>query len=165
MAKKDGAQAPEKSRRANRLVTQNKRALFEYFILESIEAGIVLTGTEIKSVREGKVSISEAYVRVSNGELWLVGSNITPYTHGSYTNHDPDRPRKLLAHKAQIRELKEMIEQKGLTIVPLRIAMKDGLAKVEIGVARGKKLHDKRASEAEREGKRDIARIMKSGEF
>ena len=165
MAKKDGAIAPEKSRRANRLVVSNKRALYEYFILESIEAGIVLTGTEIKSVREGKISISEAYVRVDRGELWLIGCNITPYSHGSYTNHDPMRPRKLLAHKSQIRELKEMIEQKGLTIVPLRIAMKNGLAKVEIGVARGKKLHDKRASEAEREGKRDIARIMKTGDF
>ena len=165
MAKKDGAIAPEKSRRANRLVVSNKRALYEYFILESIEAGIVLTGTEIKSVREGKISISEAYVRVDRGELWLIGCNITPYSHGSYTNHDPMRPRKLLAHRSQIRELKEMIEQKGLTIVPLRIAMKNGLAKVEIGVARGKKLHDKRASEAEREGKRDIARIMKTGDF
>jgi SsrA-binding protein len=161
MVKHDDAMAPEKSRRANRLVTSNKRAFYEYFILESIETGIVLTGTEIKSVREGKVSISEAYVRVTNGELWLVASNITPYTHGSYTNHDPARPRKLLAHKKQIRELKEMTEQKGLTIVPLRVAMKDGRAKVDIGVARGKKLHDKRASEAEREGKRDVARALR----
>ncbi len=164
MARKDGAIAPEKARRANRLVVSNKRALYEYFILESIEAGIVLTGTEIKSVREGKVSISEAYVRVDRGELFLIGSNITPYSHGSYTNHDPMRPRKLLAHKSQIRELKEMIEQKGLTIVPLRIAMKDGLAKVDIGVGRGKKLHDKRASEAEREGKRDMARALRDRE-
>jgi len=161
MVKHDGAMAPEKSRRANRLVTSNKRAFYEYFILESIEAGIVLTGTEIKSVREGKVSISEAYVRVTHGELWLVNSNITPYSHGSYTNHDPARPRKLLAHRKQIRELKEMTEQKGLTIVPLRVAMKDGRAKVDIGVARGKKLHDKRASEAEREGKRDVARALR----
>lgn len=164
MAKREGAVAPEKSRKANRLVTANKRALHEYFILETIEAGIVLTGTEIKSVREGKVSISEAYVRVADGELWLIGSNITPYTHGSYTNHEPARPRKLLAHKSQIRELKQMIEQKGLTIVPLRVAMKDGRAKVDIGVARGKKLYDKRASEAERESKRDVARAMRDRE-
>ena len=164
MVKKAGETSPEKSRRANRLVTSNKRAFHEYFILESIEAGIVLTGTEIKSVREGKVSISEAYVRVDRGELWLIGSNITPYSHGSYTNHDPMRPRKLLAHKSQIRQLKEMIEQKGLTIVPLRIAMKDGRAKVDIGVARGKKLHDKRAAEAEREGKRDMARALRDRE-
>jgi SsrA-binding protein len=164
MAKKDGAASPDKNRRANRLVTSNKRALHDYFILETIEAGIVLTGTEIKSIREGKVSITEAYVRVADGELWLIGANITPYSHGSYTNHDPMRSRKLLVHKSQIRELRQMIEQKGLTIVPLRLAIKEGRAKIDIGVARGKKLYDKRASEAERESKRDVARTLRDRE-
>lgn len=143
------------------MVTQNRRAFHEYFIEDQLETGIVLSGTEIKSVREGKATISEAYVRIDNGELWLVGSHITPYSHGSYTNHDPDRPRKLLAHKREIEHLREAIEQKGLTIVPLRIKLVRGRAKVDIGVARGKKLYDKRQASAERDAKRQIDRAMR----
>jgi SsrA-binding protein len=145
-------------------VTSNRRAFHEYFIVETIETGIVLSGTEIKSIREGKISISEAYARIDGGELWLVGSRISPYSHGSYTNHDPDRPRKLLAHRAQIDELRKMIEQRGMTIVPLRVLLKQGKAKIELGVARGKKLYDKRATEAEREANRDVMRTLRDRE-
>ena len=145
----------------DRVVTQNRRAFHEYFIEEQLETGIVLTGTEIKSIREGKVTISEAYVRIEDGELWLIGSHITPYTHGSYLNHDPDRPRKLLAHRREIERLRQAAEQKGMTLVPLRIRIKDGRAKVDIGVARGKKLYDKRQAAAERDARRQIERAMR----
>ncbi len=145
----------------NRVVTQNRRAFHEYFIEEQLETGIVLSGTEIKSIRDGKATIAEAYVRIDDGELWLIGSHITPYSHGSYTNHDPDRPRKLLAHRRQIEELQAATEQKGLTLVPLRIKLVNGRAKVDIGVARGKKLYDKRQATAERDAKRQMDRAMR----
>jgi SsrA-binding protein len=164
MATKTDAKTTKQERRADRVVTSNRRAFHEYFIVESLEAGIVLSGTEIKSIRAGKISISEAYARFDNGELWLIGSHISPYTHGSYTNHDPDRPRKLLAHKSQIREFKEMTEQKGMTIVPLRVVLKQGKAKIELGAARGKKLYDKRAASAERDATRDIQRALRERE-
>jgi SsrA-binding protein len=106
----------KESRRADRVVTTNRRANYDYFIDEIIETGIVLQGTEIKAIRDGKISISEAYARIQGDELWLIGANISPYSHGSYTNHEPDRPRKLLVHKKQIRELRAEIEQKGKTI-------------------------------------------------
>jgi SsrA-binding protein len=160
MAKKNAGSTKE-SPNGNRVVTQNRRAFHEYFIEEQLETGIVLSGTEIKSVREGKATITEAYVRVDNGELWLIGAHITPYTHGSYTNHDPDRPRKLLAHRRQIEDLQEAINQKGLTLVPLRIKLIRGRAKVDIGVAKGKKLYDKRQASAERDANRQIDRAMR----
>lgn len=161
MATKSSNPSKKDERTVDRVVTSNRRALHEYHILESIEAGIELTGTEIKSIREGRISITEAYARIMNGELWLVGANISPYSHGSYTNHDPMRPRRLLVHKSQIRELREQIEQKGMTIVPLRVALRRGRAKVDIGVARGKKLWDKREASAERDANREIARAMR----
>jgi SsrA-binding protein len=161
MATKTDAKTTTQERRADRVVTTNRRAFHEYFIVEAIETGIVLSGTEIKSIREGKISISEAYARVDDGELWLIGSRISPYSHGSYTNHDPDRPRKLLAHRSQIEELRFQVEQRGLTIVPLRVLLKQGKAKVELGVARGKKLYDKRATDAEREAHRDVERALR----
>jgi SsrA-binding protein len=161
MATKTDSKATKTERKADRVVTTNRRAFHDYFIVETIETGIVLSGTEIKSIREGKISVTEAYARVEDGELWLVGSRVSPYSHGSYTNHDPDRPRKLLAHRSQIRELREMVEQKGMTIVPLRVILKQGKAKVELGVARGKKLYDKRSSESEREAQRDVQRALR----
>ena len=163
MSRKTSAQpaAADKARKVDRVVTSNRRAFHEFFIIETVEAGIVLTGTEIKSIRDGKATISEAYARIDNGELWLIGSHISPYAHGSYTNHEPDRPRKLLVHKRQIRQLREMIEQKGMTLVPLRLLLKQGKAKVEVGVARGKKLYDKRAATAERESERDVQRLLR----
>lgn len=146
------------------MVAQNRRAFHDYFIDETIEAGISLTGSEIKSIRDGKVTISEAYVRVDNGELWLIGSHINPYTHGAYANHEPDRPRKLLVHKREIAELRAATERKGLTIVPLRVRLRGGRAKVDIGVARGKHLYDKRQSEIARDAKRDMARAIRNRE-
>jgi SsrA-binding protein len=143
------------------VVTQNRRAFHEYFVEDQFEAGMVLTGTEIKSVREGKITIGEAYVRIDDGELWLVGSHITPYSHGSYTNHDPDRPRKLLAHRREIEKMRESTEQKGMTLVPLRVRLKRGRAKVDVGVAKGKKLWDKRQTEATRDAKRQIDRALR----
>jgi SsrA-binding protein len=141
-------------------VTSNRRASHEYFIDETVEAGIVLQGTEIKSIREGKISISEAYARLDGGELWLVGANISPYSHGSHANHDPDRRRKLLVHRSQIRQLRAELEQKGKTLIPLRVRLSNGKAKIDIGVARGKRLHDKRQSESERESRREIDRAL-----
>jgi SsrA-binding protein len=146
--------------RSDRVVVTNRRALHDYHILESLETGIALTGTEIKSLRQGKMSVAEAYVRVNGGELWLVGSHIAPYSHGTFTNHDPHRPRKLLAHRREIRDLAERTEQKGMTLVPLRVAIRNGRAKVDVGVARAKKLYDKRQASAEQDAKREIERTM-----
>ena len=155
------AKSDQNQRRADRVVTTNRRAFHDYHVLESVEAGIVLSGTEIKSIRDGKATISEAYARIDAGELWLVGAHISPYRHGNIANHDPDRPRKLLVHKNEIRDLREAIEQKGMTLVPLRLSLKRGRAKVDVGVVRGKKLYDKRAAEAERESRRDVERALR----
>lgn len=149
------------ARRADRVVTSNRRAFHEYFIDDTIEAGIALQGTEIKSIRDGKISISEAYARIQDGELWLIGATIQPYTHGSFANHDPDRPRKLLVHKSQIRQMRAELEQKGKTLIPLRVRLQDGKAKVDIGVAKGKQLRDKRQTEADRDAKREIQRALR----
>ena len=153
--------AAQQERKADRTVVTNRRALHDYFVLESLEAGLVLSGTEIKSVREGKVQMADAYCRVENGELWLVGMHISPYTHGSYTNHDPIRSRKLLAHREQIVHLAAEVERKGLTLIPLKLYLKKGRAKVEVGVCKGKKLWDKRDAAAERDAQRDIAVAMR----
>lgn len=158
------AKQTENQRMADRVVVTNRRAFHDYHILDTIEAGIVLTGTEIKSIRDGKMSISEAYARVRDGELWLMGAHIAPYAFGTYANPDPLRPRKLLVHKSEIRELQAAMEQKGLTLVPLRVALRNGRAKVDIGIARGKKLYDKRAASAERDAKRDIERSLSGRE-
>jgi SsrA-binding protein len=151
-------------RRSDRVVTTNRRAFHDFHILESVEAGIVLTGTEIKSIRDGKATISEAYARVDNGELWLIGSNIAPYTHGNRANHEPDRPRKLLVHRRELDRLRASIEQKGLTLVPLRLHLKQGRAKIDIGIARGKKLYDKRTAEVDRQSRRDVERALRGRE-
>ena len=160
--------APQKTdsaqRRGDRVVTSNRRAFHEYHIIESIEAGVVLTGTEIKSIRDGKATISEAYARVDAGELWLIGSNIAPYTHGNRANHEPDRPRKLLVHRRELDRLRSSVEQKGLTLVPLRLHLKQGRAKIDIGVARGKKLYDKRTADADRQSRRDVERALRGRE-
>lgn len=150
----------KQDRTADRVVVTNRRATHDYTILESVETGIVLTGTEIKSLRAGHMSIGEAYVRVADGELWLIGSHISPYAFGTHANHDPNRNRKLLAHKKQIRELRAATEQKGMTLIPLRVAIRNGRAKVDVGVARAKKLYDKRQAAAERDSRRDVARAL-----
>lgn len=147
-------------RRTDRVVVTNRRALHDYHILETVETGIVLSGTEIKSLRAGHMSIAEAYVRVDNGELWLIGSHISPYAFGTHANHDPHRNRKLLAHKKEIRALRGATEQKGMTLIPLRVAIRNGRAKVDVGIARAKKLYDKRQAEAERDSRRDVQRML-----
>ncbi len=153
------------SENGDRVITTNRQARFEYTILESMEAGIALTGTEIKSVRGGHANIRDSYARIEAGELWLINMHIAPYDQaGSYYQHDPIRPRKLLVHRREIARLKAELGQKGLTLVPLRLYLKRGRAKVEIGLARGKKLYDKRDALAERDAKRDIERSLRNRE-
>lgn len=149
-------------KKERKLVANNKKAYHDYFIEETYEAGIVLTGTEIKSVRQGKVSIKESYAKIQNGEMMLYGMNISPYEQGNRFNVDPLRDRKLLLHKQEIRKLISYTTMQGLTIVPLRMYInEEGRAKLEIGVARGKKNYDKRQDIAARDAKRDIDRRMK----
>jgi SsrA-binding protein len=143
-------------------IATNRKAYHNYQIQESLEAGIALTGTEIKSVRAGRVSLGEAYVRPEKGELWLLNAHIARYEAGSYQSHQPTRPRKLLAHRKEINNLTSKIQEKGLTIVPLKLYIKDSRAKVEIGLAKGKKQYDKRESIARRDVEREIGRAIKN---
>lgn len=137
-------------------VTVNRRARHDYAIDETLEAGIVLTGTEIKSIRAGKVNLSDAYARVERGEAWLIGAHIAPYEQGNRYNHDPTRTRKLLLHRDQIAELSGRLAAKGLTVVPLRLYLRKGLAKLELGIGRGKKTYDKRRTIRERDARRQL---------
>ena len=143
------------------MVTVNRKAYHDYHIQESFEAGIVLKGSEIKSVREGKVNLSDAYAKPENGELWLYNSHIASYDAASYNTHEPTRPRKLLLHRKEIDILAGKVMQKSLTLVPLKLYIKHGLAKVELGVAKGKKAYDKREAIARRDAEREMERAMK----
>jgi len=146
-----------------KLITNNRKAFHEYTISDKYEAGLVLTGTEVKSARAGKVNLSEGWVEIDdNGEAFLRETHIAKYSHGTYMNHEETRPRKLLLSRRELAKLAEQTAEKGLTVVPLKMYFKDQFIKVEIGVARGKKLHDKRDSAAAREANRDIARAMRS---
>ena len=149
--------------KGDKIITKNRKAFYDFLIEDSIEAGLVLTGTEIKSIRQGKVNIRDAYARPQNGELWLMNAHVAQYKEGNRYNHDPIRPRKLLLHKKELRLLSAAVERKGLTLVPLKMYLKNGRAKVEIGVAKGKKLHDKRKSVIKRETDREIEKAVKSG--
>ena len=142
-------------------ISFNRKAYHDYTILESVEAGIVLTGTEIKSVRAGRVNIRDAYAHPQGGELWLFNAHIARYEASSRDNHEPTRPRKLLLHRRQINELAGKVTQKGFTIVPLKLYIKNGVAKLELGLATGKKRYDKRESMASRQAERDMERAMK----
>ena len=142
-------------------IATNRKAYHNYFIQDSIEAGISLTGTEIKSLRSGRVSLGEAYVRPEAGELWLVNAHIARYEAASRLSHEPRRPRKLLLHRKEINKLSSRIAEKGLTLVPLRIYLKDHLAKVSIALAKGKKLYDKREAITRREVEREMGRTLK----
>jgi SsrA-binding protein len=139
----------------------NRKARFEYEILETFEAGIALMGSEVKSIRQGGASIAEAYARVFGGEVWLENMNIPVYAQASYNNHAPLRRRKLLLSKREILEISRGLERQGLTVVPLKLYFKDGWAKLLVGLARGKKLHDKRQSEAKRDAQRQMERALK----
>jgi len=141
-----------------KVVATNRKASHEYFLLERIEAGIALQGSEIKSIRAGQISLAEAYIRVDGNQAWLEDAHIAPYEHAGIFNHEPRRPRKLLLHRKQIRQLWNQVRQKGVTIIPLRVYLKEGRAKVEIAVAKGKKLYDKRETIAKRDAEREIER-------
>lgn len=146
---------------AVKLVANNKKAYHDYFIDEKYEAGLVLHGTEVKSLRMGKCSIKEAWVRIQDGEVWVYGMHISPYEKGNIFNKDPLRPRKLLMHKAEIGKLLGKVKEKGITLVPLQVYFKNGRAKLEIGLARGKKLYDKREELAKRDMRREAEREFK----
>jgi len=144
-----------------RTITVNRKAYHDYHIQEIVEAGIVLKGSEIKSIREGKVNLRDAYAKPENGELWLYNSHIASYDAASYNTHEPTRPRKLLLHKKEIDSLAGKVMQQRLTLVPLKLYIKHGIAKIELGVAKGKKIYDKREAIARREAGREIERALK----
>ncbi|MFH1905826.1 MAG: SsrA-binding protein SmpB [Chloroflexota bacterium] len=147
-----------------KVVATNRKARFEYFLLEHYEAGLALQGSEIKSIRAGQVSLAEAYVRVEGRQAWLMEAHIAPYMQANRYNHEPKRPRRLLLHSKEIRELWDAVRQKGVTIVPTRVYLKEGRAKLEIAIAKGKKLYDKREVIARREAEREIERQMQRRE-
>ena len=147
----------------DRAIATNRRARHEYSILETFEAGVVLRGTEVKSLRAGLVNFKDSYATVRNGEVWLLGCHINPYSHGTDANHDPERDRKLLLHAKEISRLAGKVAERGLTLIPLKLYFKSGRAKLELGLGRGKKLHDKRSTLREREVKREIDRAARDG--
>ncbi|NET08303.1 MAG: SsrA-binding protein SmpB [Symploca sp. SIO2B6] len=145
-----------------KVVSDNRQARFRYEILETYEAGVELKGTEVKSIRQGKVNLRDGYALIRNGEAWLLNVHISPYeSSGNFFNHDPRRTRRLLLHKKEIRKLIGKVEQEGLTLVPLKMYMKRGFVKVAIALAKGKKIHDKRETIKQRQDKREMARAMK----
>ena len=144
-----------------KLIADNRRARHDYHLTERIEAGLELTGTEVKSLRDGKATLQRAYAEIRNGEAWLVGAHIPEYTQGTYTNHDPDRPRKLLLHRREIDRLFGQVREKGFTLIPTRLYFKNGRAKVEVALARGKDVRDKREAIREREMRRDMERSVR----
>jgi SsrA-binding protein len=148
--------------RGEKLIVDNRRARHDYHLLERIEAGLVLTGTEVKSLREGRASLQQAYADVRDGEAWLVGAHISVYDQGNIANHDPDRDRKLLLHRGEVDSLAGKVRERGLTLVPTKLYFRDGRAKVELALARGKELRDKRRDLAKREASREMERAFKS---
>jgi SsrA-binding protein len=148
--------------KGEKLIVDNRRARHDYELLDRIEAGLVLSGTEVKSLREGRATLGQAYAEVRDGELWLVGSHIAVYDQGNRANHDPDRDRKLLVHRRELDSLYGKVRERGLTLVPTRLYWKDGRAKVELALARGKERIDKRRDLAARDAKRQIERALKS---
>ena len=143
------------------IVTSNRKAYHDYQILETLEAGIVLTGTEVKSLRLGKCSLKDAYARIRDGEAWLIGMHISPYENAGYASHDPFRERKLLLHKDEIKRLWRKVQEKGVTLIPLKVYFKRGRAKIELGLATGKKKYDKRQEIARRDQEREMKRLEK----
>lgn len=143
------------------VVARNKRARHDYHVIETWEAGLVLTGTEVKSLRQGKANISEAYAVVRNGEIFLINLHIPPYAQGNQFNHDPTRTRKLLLHRKEIRRMIGSVERQGLTLVPLELYFSKGIAKVMLALGKGKKLHDKRDTERKRDAEREMARVAR----
>jgi SsrA-binding protein len=151
----------KKPETGEKLIASNKKAFHEYFIVQKLEAGVVLTGTEVKALRDGKANLKDAYVIFKNGEAYLFGLHISPYSHGNIQNHEPDRTRKLLLHRKELEKLHTQTAEKGLTVVPLRLYFKGARVKAEIAVVRGKKQYDKRDTERTRELDREAAQAMK----
>lgn len=149
---------------AEKIIAKNRKAKFDYEILESFEAGLALKGSEIKSIRAGQISIKEAYVRTDGREAWLINAHIAPYDPASSMNHEPKRDRKLLLHRKEIRSIWDDVRQKGVSVIPLRVYLKHGRAKVEIGVGRGKRKYDKRQAIAKRDAQREIDRALRGRE-
>ena len=145
----------------HKIITVNRKAYHDYHIEETVEAGLVLTGTEIKSIRGGRVNLKDSYASPQDGELWLVNSHIAQYPGGNRYNHEPTRPRKLLLHQREIDDLSSEVERKGYTLVPLKLYLKNGIAKVELGLGRGKKQYDKREAIAQRDDQRQMQRALK----
>jgi SsrA-binding protein len=146
----------------DKLIVDNRRARHEYHLFDHVEAGLVLTGTEVKSLREGRASLQQAYAEVRDGEAWLVGAHISVYEQANRENHDPDRDRKLLLHRKELDSLAGKVRERGFTLVPTKLYFRDGRAKVELALARGKELRDKRRDIAKREAQRDVERALKS---
>lgn len=144
-----------------RIVATNRKAYHDYFILDTYEAGLALTGTEVKSLREGRLNLKDSYVGVKSGEAILLGAHISPYSHGNRENHDPERDRRLLLHKREILRLVGKVQEKGLTVIPLRVYFRAGRAKIEIAVAKGKALYDKRESKKKEENRREMESALK----
>jgi len=166
MAKQTSSRYENKSQTGNipiKVITVNRQAYHDYFVESTIEAGISLVGTEIKSIRDGKVNLRGAYALARNGELWLENAHIAVYEHGNRYNHEPLRNRKLLLHKREIEQLQAKVATKGLTLIPLKLYLKRGKAKLELGLCRGKKLYDKREAIAERDVKREMERVFRKG--
>lgn len=145
-----------------KLLAKNRKARFNYTIEESLECGIVLEGTEVKSFRSGNISFPDAFAEIRDGEVWLMGLHITPYVYSSIFNHDPDRPKKLLLHREEIKRLVRKVDEKGFTLIPLEFYLKNGIIKVELGICRGKKVFDKRTDIRDRDVKRDLQREIRS---
>lgn len=152
--------ADTKSSGGIKLVTENRKAFHDYFILDRMEAGVVLTGTEIKSAREGKVQLRDSFAEVQNGEAWLLNAHFSPYSHGNIWNHEPTKKRKLLLHRDQIRKLIGKTREKGLSLIPLKLYLKDGWLKCELALCKGKKAHDKRESIQARDQEREARQAM-----
>lgn len=146
---------------SEKIITNNRKARHDYHIIDTLEAGIVLQGTEVKSLRDGKANLKDSYANVRDEEVYLYNMHISPYTHGNINNHDPLRQRKLLLHKKEIKKLIGKTQEKGLTLVPLKLYFKNGKVKVELAIARGKKMYDKREAIAKRESDRELKRVLK----
>ena len=162
MSSKHGGAKKARQEIGRKVVADNRKARFDFEILDVFEAGLMLVGTEVKSLRSGKASLVESYASVENDEIWLINSHIPEYGHGSRNNHEPRRPRKLLLHQKEIRRLVGAVQREGLTLIPLKVYFNiQGLAKLELALAKGKKLHDKRQTERDRSWQRDKARLMR----
>lgn len=153
--------APDREHDNERVIAQNRRARHEYFVTDTLECGIVLVGSEVKSLRNGRLSLEEAYARVKDGEVWLLGCDIQEYVQANRFNHEPKRPRKLLMHRREIKTFAALAKEKGLTLVPLKMYFKEGRAKVLLGLCRGKQTHDKRETLKKADAQRDIQRAMR----